>query len=239
MNAIKSKRWLPRPGFILTLNKLLLAVIISNVFFLLIFAMLVMDTNDEKWYYKEAPCKLPADVVSDSVELAARIHKILDSLKIPHYMCYGTLWGVIRMERLLPWDNDVDFCINNTSILKVEEATLYKYFQKYDLQMRYMTRYGLYRVLFRKAAADITVFDYDAYDGLMHRVGWDTRLYPLWYREYHSFPPRLIEAPLKMKKFHSIQLPVPHEEMEIQKYLYKDDWWKIVKPQGCTIGGVA
>lgn len=48
-----------------------------------------------------------------------------------------------------------------------------------------------------------------------------------------SFPSSLIAPPLPRKSFHSLTLPVPRGDIEIQKYFYPNDWWLEVKPPGC------
>ena len=37
--------------------------------------------------------------------------KILNDNKINYWICHGTLLGIVRENRLLPWDHDIDFAI--------------------------------------------------------------------------------------------------------------------------------
>jgi len=34
--------------------------------------------------------------------------KILNTHKINYWICHGTLLGIIRDKKILPWDNDID-----------------------------------------------------------------------------------------------------------------------------------
>ena len=60
-----------------------------------------------------------------------------------------------------------------------------------------------------------------------------TWLFYFQYKAYHSFPARLVEQPLPKSRFRFFNMSVPREENEILKYIYPDDWWKVVRPSGC------
>ena len=51
-----------------------------------------------------------------------------------------------------------------------------------------------------------------------------------------SFPVHLLVPPFSKVDFHGQKMPVPHDEIEILKYLYKDDWWLEKPPPGCETG---
>ncbi|XP_071446040.1 uncharacterized protein [Hetaerina americana] len=84
------------------------------------------------------------------------------------------------------------------------------------------------------------------------RVGWKRRLLPPdcagLANLLQCFPERLILAPsedavpgssnppkasLPMASFGGLSLPVPFEGLEIQKYHYPDNWWKVINPENC------
>ncbi|KAF4524835.1 hypothetical protein B566_EDAN014318 [Ephemera danica] len=72
--------------------------------------------------------------------------------------------------------------------------------------------------------------------GMLRRVGWKRRVMPpdcegIAFLE--CFPPNLVTPPLPTKLFGGINVPVPHEGIEIQKYHYADNWWKEVIPSNC------
>lgn len=68
---------------------------------------------------------------------------------------------------------------------------------------------------------------------LVRRVGIKYRLLPATSDNIDSFPLRLVQLPLNEATFNDVMFPAPKEEMEIQKYHYKDNWWKDVKPKQC------
>lgn len=71
---------------------------------------------------------------------------------------------------------------------------------------------------------------------MYRRIGWKRRLLPPACENLQSldcFPPRLIRPPLPMKEFSRALLPVPREGIELQKYHYKDNWWKEIIIKNC------
>jgi phosphorylcholine metabolism protein LicD len=48
---------------------------------------------------------------SDSIKLLKDVTAILEKNDIEYYLDFGTLLGVIREKRLIPWDNDLDISI--------------------------------------------------------------------------------------------------------------------------------
>lgn len=48
------------------------------------------------------------------------IAAILDQCKIDYWLEGGTLLGIIRENRLLPWDNDIDISINHDQLDKLD-----------------------------------------------------------------------------------------------------------------------
>ena len=87
-------------------------------------------------------------------------------------------------------------------------------------------------VSYRGVTGEITIFQKVGVH--MERIGWEKRIFPHLFLGYQTFPYQLIENTLSRVKFHSLNLPVPHENYELQKYLYPENWWKEVKPKGCT-----
>ena len=52
--------------------------------------------------------------------------EILTDNNINYWICHGTLLGIIRENRLLPWDNDIDFAVwddehSKEKILKINQ----------------------------------------------------------------------------------------------------------------------
>jgi len=53
--------------------------------------------------------------------LLLEVVKSLDNLSIEYWLEGGTLLGIKRESRLLPWDNDLDLSINSSQINKIDD----------------------------------------------------------------------------------------------------------------------
>jgi phosphorylcholine metabolism protein LicD len=57
--------------------------------------------------------------------------KLFDNNKINYWICHGTLLGIIREGRLLPWDHDIDFAVwdnetEKSKIISILESSGYQ-----------------------------------------------------------------------------------------------------------------
>lgn len=75
-----------------------------------------------------------------------RVHHVLTTLGLSHFLCYGSLWGQIRISRSLPWEADVEFCLLNEELAKNDEVFLVRTFKKHNLLLIYNSGEGLYFV---------------------------------------------------------------------------------------------
>jgi hypothetical protein len=93
-----------------------------------------------------------------------RVHRILSALGLTHFLCYGSLWGQIRISRSLPWEADVEFCLLNEELTKYDEVFLVRTFKIQSLQLTYNSGEGVYTVkdpTFGGASVQLIVFEED------------------------------------------------------------------------------
>ena len=205
--------------------------VLGCVSLLVVVYLSLPSTRDRRWYYRRAPCSFPDKQVHDGIIAMAKAHTLLKKLNIVHFLCYGTLWGTLRNNKMLPWDPEPDICVTNEGISAVDEAYLYKLFQFEGLVLSYSSQEGMYTVTYGAATVTLTVFE-ESEDGESYqRIGLRSRVLPPDMKE--KFPKRLLADPLPNLECFGLILPVPHEDIEIQKYLYPDDWWIEVRPPGC------
>jgi hypothetical protein len=58
-------------------------------------------------------------------ETFQQVVKILNDNNINYWLCHGTLLGIIRENRLLPWDHDIDFAIWDDEYSKADILKLF------------------------------------------------------------------------------------------------------------------
>lgn len=75
-----------------------------------------------------------------------RVHEILNQNQIEHFLCYGTLWGQIRMGTLFPWSSKAYLGVFENQMADINEGILYSSFQQEYLQLTYSSAEAVYTV---------------------------------------------------------------------------------------------
>ena len=148
---------------------------------------------------------------------------------------FSRLFGAIRYHNPVPWDNDIDMLVLDKEIHALDFATIKQKFTARGMDIYYRTWLGTYRVTRGTfARADLMVFRNTYLGDSMCRTGLEPWILFVNHFRFHTFPARLIDRkPLGKLPFAGVNVSVPNEGMEIQKYCYPYDWWKEVKPRGC------
>ncbi|KAK0180110.1 hypothetical protein PV327_005784 [Microctonus hyperodae] len=184
------------------------------------------------------PCSVPEEFTEKLHDLANRGHAVLAKLGVVHFLCFGALWGQVRIGRALPWARKVEFCLVDT--LR-DDVIITKAFRDAGLSASYLYASGMYRVQENEVGEDapkldIIVFEEDSVTQMVRRVGWTRRVLPPDCElspSLQCFPPQLVISPLPAKQFGGHLIPVPREGIELQKYHYPNDWWLEIKPTDC------
>ncbi|XP_043275572.1 uncharacterized protein [Venturia canescens] len=185
------------------------------------------------------PCSVPEEFTEKLHDLTYRTHLVLAKLGVVHFLCFGGLWGQVRIGRALPWSRKTEFCLIDT--LR-DDALITKAFRDVNLSASYSHAAGIYHVQEHEVGEDspkieIVVFEEDTVTQMVRRVGWTRRVLPPDCElspSLQCFPPQLAIPPLPTKQFGGFLVPVPREGIELQKYHYPNDWWLEIKPTDCV-----
>lgn len=161
----------------------------------------------------------------------------------------------------LPWDNNVDFCILYSELKNLTHEDLYTAFGKRGVKLSHFDwNSGSYTISKGKAGGEINVFfdcswlfyathsevsnhlkpEVETLPGPLPEVdGWACPMgikptLARWLKDLNRpFPIWLLQPPFPTKTVDGLTASVTHDNMEIQKYLYPDEWWLEAKPPGC------
>lgn len=141
-----------------------------------------------------------------------------------------------RYRGPLPWDDDVDLAINGEGpFSQIAFEEFQALFTVRGLSVESRLWQSSLMVISEKGQSwpTLDLFVYYDYNGIMGRPGVESKLMPINYRLYHSFPSSLVQPPLPKVKFGFFNISIPRNGIEIMKHLYPYNWWKVVKPVGC------
>lgn len=182
-------------------------------------------------------CFASASTLKQIDELLSLIQDPLKALNLSFFVCYTSLWGVLKLKGPLPWQNSLDLCVLNSEMSAIDEGFLARSFKRYGLAITYNSAGGFYKVNKLDVSVPfvtLTVFEKDLVTHQMRRVGWIHRMLPPnSCEELNCFPPELIAKPLPTSKFNKQDVPIPRDGIEMQKYLFPDSWWKEISPPNC------
>jgi phosphorylcholine metabolism protein LicD len=75
-----------------------------------------------------------------SLIILERVTKILDKYSIGYVLNFGTLLGIVRENRLLPWDSDIDITIEEKDVEKFRRSKKYIRKAGYRTRIRYFDK---------------------------------------------------------------------------------------------------
>lgn len=202
-----------------------------------VFTFYVLYTGQSHADYVRDPkvkCSHSKREMEQLLNLSHEVHTILNSLKIDHWLMYGSIFGAMRVKGPLPWDYDVDIGIRGEQYIMLEKSEFFRPFEQVGMIVEdHVNRNGLIQMKRHGWNLGVDLFTFYDYGGNMKRPGWAPRLLFINYALHHTFPSRLVKSPMPITKFGCFNISVPREGKEILKYLYRFDWWKEVKPLNC------
>ena len=221
------------------------AYILAIVFVLLVMIYVLINVPDYNKYTGNHPwlntgiCRnRTARETAHLLNLTYKVHRVLDEMGIEHWLSSGSVFGALRYNSPQPWDDDVDIGMDGDGVLsQMDLSEFIEAFQSAGLRViDGWSNSRSFKILgndleFQEFKVDLMAFY--RYGKWMKRTGWGPWLLFINFNRYHTFPARLIQPPLPKIRFGVLDMPVPREGIEIQKYVFPNDWWKVVKPAGC------
>jgi lipopolysaccharide cholinephosphotransferase len=83
-----------------------------------------------------SPVKLTGKYALMANKMLREVSALLYEYKIPYVLEAGTLLGIVREDRLLPWDNDVDITITSNHLEQLLKQRWKFFFHGYRLRIR-------------------------------------------------------------------------------------------------------
>ena len=62
------------------------------------------------------------DLQAKELILLKELRRICDANNITYFLAYGSLIGAVRHHGFIPWDDDVDVCMNYPDYMKFKEV---------------------------------------------------------------------------------------------------------------------
>ena len=188
-------------------------------------------------FNKNMICRNLTNLQMDQLlNLSYKVHRVLDELRVEHWLMYGSLLGALRRHAPLTWDDDADIGLDGDGTLKTLSKTAFieklKSVGAKEVN-DHLSRDGLIKIHDRNSEFSVDLVVFDRSGKWMKRPGWATWLLYFQYNTFHTFPAKLIEHPLPKIQFGFFNISAPRGGKEILKYIYPTDWWKVVKPSGC------
>jgi hypothetical protein len=221
-------------------RRILSLAIIALIIILIFYSSMFHHNAGISGSSSEVICDQDDSVKQEMADVFRRSVASLRSLQLQPFLCYDSLWSALNSDtQSFAWKTYNEICLRNEDVSKIEEAAVIRAFQRQSLNLVYFSSTGEYEVSNLPSGqmrVKIILFEKDAVTKNMRRVGWKHRLIPPdSCALIHCFPPHLLHPPLPAKSYYKISIPVPRDEIEIQKYHYPDDWWKSNRdPKECV-----
>jgi len=173
-------------------------------------------------------------------KLLRRTTRILEKNGIPYWLESGTLLGIIRENRLLPWDNDLDISIRNENLERLLKILPKFFWHGLIVRIRYHKRddppfkkgevrlVKIYasKYIFQKSPVVLDIFIQKEWGNLLYYVIGISR------HTKKAMPSRFTDE-LTTVRFNKKDYSIPKLTDEYLTYCY-GDWRTPVKIWDCT-----
>lgn len=158
------------------------------------------------------------------------ISQILIEKKIEHFIFFGTLLGLIRNERLIKGDDDIDFYVNikhrdkliNTLIRKKIDVLLNKKPNKTNFFLQINLKYKQ-----NQSKVDFYFYDTNTYNRyILDKWNFDGK--PFDNKKFLKIP-KVFIFPIKTKKIRNTTVQLPNKPELTCEYIYGDKWKQKIK----------
>lgn len=93
-----------------------------------------------KAYYMAYDITLEGKNLLEAEQLLLKVTSIFESCGVQYWLEGGTLLGIRRENRLLPWDNDLDISIHESELSKLDFLLTELRNHKYRIRLRYFEK---------------------------------------------------------------------------------------------------
>lgn len=180
------------------------------------------------------PAKIQADLLNQQLNIHALslIGKALNEANIPWWLDFGSLLGLYRAGRKIPWDEDIDCGIpqefHDAAIAFLEAALPKEDYAVWDFSVA-TNRNSLIKVLVRKTGMLIDICHYN-FNGDRNTMTYQFNCQNSWYipeegkkREPQTEHPVDMVFPLRRSTFESLEVFVPNNVEGYLKAKYGDN----------------
>ena len=140
------------------------------------------------------PCYDPIKLRTPLLDLAFKMHSILNSMEIEDWLMYGSLWGPLcGIPGPLPWDYNVDIGISGDgNFSKVPFDEFKARFTAAGLKVKDRSRRSGNVLLAEENGEEGELLIYYNHGGVMTLAGYETWIVYINYRLFYSLPSVLV-----------------------------------------------